>query len=200
MVEENIQKNNKEENKKEDTQKEQREIEGIDGLSKCQKERDEYLDGWKRAKADLINYKKDEAKRFEKIVMFSNESLIRELINILDSFDLALAALGRPQNDAEHTQNNAEIPRESASSHYAAPYEKGLYLIRQQLEDILKRVGLERIIVSVGQPFDPGLQEAIASIESDKPSGTIIEEVEKGYLLNGKLIRPARVKVAKQNH
>jgi len=56
---------------------------------------------------------------------------------------------------------------------------------------------LERIIISVGQPFDPGLQEAVAEIESDKTSGTIVEEVERGYLLNGKLIRPARVKIAK---
>lgn len=167
---EEIKKNNEE--KLEEKEK----AEEKDELTKCQKERDEYLDGWKRAKADLINYKKDETKRFENVVRFSNESLVRELINVLDSFDLALVALGA-ENDSRK--------------------EKGLYLIRQQLEDILKRVGLERIIVSVGQPFDPGLQEAIASIESDKPTGTVIEEVEKGYLLSGKLIRPARVKVAK---
>ncbi|MEK9168374.1 MAG: nucleotide exchange factor GrpE [Patescibacteria group bacterium] len=145
-------------------------------LEKYQKERDEYLDGWKRAKADLINYKKDEAKRFEMMIKFANESLIKELVNVLDSFDLALISLG---NDGD------------------GKIQKGLYLIRHQLEDALKQQGLERIIVSVGQPFDPALQEAIASIESDKPSGMIIEEVERGYLLNGKLIRPARVKVAK---
>lgn len=147
-----------------------------DVLSKCQKERDEYLDGWKRAKADLINYKKDEAKRFQAVAKFANESLIRELVNVLDSFDLALVSLG-----AEADQKK----------------EKGLYLIRQQLEDILKQGGLERVVVSVGQLFDPALQEAIAQVESDKPSGTIIEEVERGYFLNGKLIRPARVKIAK---
>jgi len=54
--------------------------EELDELAKCQKEKDEYLDGWKRAKADLINYKKDEAQRFENIVKFANESLIRDLI------------------------------------------------------------------------------------------------------------------------
>jgi len=167
---EEIQKNNEE--KLEEKEK----PEEIDELSKCQKERDEYLDGWKRAKADLINYKKDEAKRFEAIVKFSNESLVRELINVLDSFDLALVAL----------ENEADLKKE-----------RGLYLIRQQLEDILKQNGLERIIISVGQPFDPALQEAVAEVESDKPLSTIIEEVERGYLLNGKLIRPARVKVSK---
>ena len=143
-------------------------------LDKCQKERDEYLDGWKRAKADLINYKKDEVKRFEIITKFSQETIIRDLITVLDSFDLALAALEK--------ENKAE---------------KGIYLIKTQLEDILRQNGLERVIISVGQPFDPSLQEAIASIDSDKPSGTIIEEVEKGYLMHGKLVRPVMVKVAK---
>lgn len=143
-------------------------------LIKCQKERDEYLDGWKRAKAELINYKKDEAKRFETMMKFSNESLVRDLIIVLDSFDLALAVLEK--------EGKAE---------------KGIYLIRTQLEDILKQNGLERVMISVGQQFDSGLQEAIASVDSDKPNGTIIEEVERGYMFHGKLVRPARVKVAK---
>ena len=143
-------------------------------LSKCQKERNEYLDGWKRAKADLINYKKDEMKRFEMMAKFSQEAIIKDLITVLDSFDLALAALEKE-----------------------GKVEKGIYLIRAQLEDILKQNGLERVIISTGQPFDPSLQEAIASVDSDKPSGTVVEEVERGYLLHGKLVRPARVKVAK---
>lgn len=146
----------------------------IDELQKCQKEKDEYLDGWKRAKADLSNYKKDEAKRFEQILKFANEGLIRELIAVLDSFDLGLVSLER----------EGEAP-------------KGIYMIRAQLEDVLKQVGLAKIVVSIGQQFDPVYHEAIVSVESDKPSGIILEEVEKGYLLNGKLIRPARVKVAK---
>jgi molecular chaperone GrpE len=149
---------------------------GESEISKCQREKDEYLDGWKRAKAELINYKKDEAKRFEQIAKFSNEILIRDLIVVLDSFDLALVSLGEEGEEKK---------------------QKGLYLIRQQLEDILKQQGLERVVVSVGKEFDPNLHDAVASVESDKPSGTITEEVERGYLFNGKLIRPARVKVAK---
>ena len=145
-------------------------------LLKCRKEKDEYLDGWKRAKAELINYKKDESKRFEIIIKLSNENIIRESINVLDSFDLALIAL----------DNGGD-----------GKTQKGLYLIRAQLEDVLKKSGLERIIISTGEIFDPNIHEAIVSVDSDKPSGTIIEEVERGYLLNGKLIRPARVKVAK---
>jgi len=143
-------------------------------ISKCLKEKDEYLDGWKRAKAELINYKKDEAKRFEMIMKFGTETLIREIIKVLDSFDLALNSLEK--------EGKAE---------------KGIYLIRVQLDDILKQNGLERVIINIGQQYDSSVAEAIASVESDKPEGAIVEEVEKGYLLHGKLIRPARVKVAK---
>jgi molecular chaperone GrpE len=100
--------------------------------------------------------------------------MIKDLINVLDSFDLAIQALGGESK-----------------------MEKGVYLIRAQLEDVLKKYGLERIMVSVGQKFDPALHEAIVSIESDKPSGTIVDEVERGYMLSGKLVRAARVKVAK---
>ncbi|MFA5083945.1 MAG: nucleotide exchange factor GrpE [Candidatus Paceibacterota bacterium] len=143
-------------------------------LGKCQKERDEYLDGWKRAKAELINYKKDEAKRFETVVKLSNEDLIKELLLVLDSFDLGLASLEK--------EGSAQ---------------KGLYLIRSQLKDILKSYGLEEIETSAGKIFDPNTEEAVAELDSDKPSGTIIEEVEKGYLLNGRVIRPVRVKISK---
>lgn len=143
-------------------------------LEKCDKEKEEYLNGWKRAKADYINYQKEEAKRFEEVLKFSNWELVRDLITTLDSFDLAIAALEK--------EGKAE---------------KGMYMIRNQLEDTLKKRGLEKIVISVGQPFDPSLQEAIGEVESDKPAGTIAEEIERGYLLNGRVIRPARVKLAK---
>lgn len=135
---------------------------------------EEYLDGWKRAKAELLNHKKDEARRFESIIRFSNESLIKELLAVLDSFDLAANSL---EEDSK-TQ-------------------KGFYLIKSQLEDILKRNGVEKIKVEIGEIFNPEFHEAVVSINSDKPADTIIEEIEAGYILNGKIIRPTRVKVSK---
>lgn len=134
----------------------------------------EYLDGWKRAKAELLNYKKDEAKRFESIIKFSNESLVKELLTVLDSFDLAVNSL---EEDSKA--------------------QKGFYLIKSQLEDILKRNGVEKIKVEIGEVFNPEFHEAIASVNSDKPADTIIEEIESGYILNGKVIRPVRVKISK---
>lgn len=142
-------------------------------LKKCEAERDEYLNGWKRAKADYINKEKDETKRFEEVAKFANKELVRDLITILDSFDLAVSAM----KDGEHSG--------------------GFNLIRSQLEDTLKRHGLEQIAVAVGAPFDPGLHEAIAEVESESPPGTVAEEVERGFLFNGRVIRPARVKLSK---
>jgi molecular chaperone GrpE len=143
-------------------------------LEKLQKKCEEYLDGWKRAKADFINYKKDELGRLAEMARFANEDMIRDLIVVLDSFDLGLITLEGKGIES-----------------------KGFYMIRTQLEDALKKRGLERVIISVGSPFDPNLQEAIVEVESENPSGTVVEEVERGYTLNGKIIRPARVKVAR---
>src|SRR3990167_1504323 len=107
---------------------------------KLKQERDEYLNGWKRAKADLINYQKDEGKRFEEMVNYSREMVIGDLIPVLDSMELALKA--EPQND-------------------------GLQRIRIQLEDMLKRYGLEKIKVSPGDPFDTNLHESVGEIETN---------------------------------
>ncbi len=156
----------------EDLEKEISEIK--EKLASAEKQRDEYLDGWKRAKADFINYKKEETERFSMFAKFGNEALILELLVVLDSFNLGLAIL---KDDALA--------------------EKGISLIKNQLEDLLKKHGLEKIAVSAGEKFDPGHHEAVSEIESEHLPGTIAEETEKGYTLNGKVIRPARVKVAK---
>lgn len=142
-------------------------------LKKCEADKKEYLDGWQRAKAELINYKKGEAKRFEEFVRYAAEGIVAEVVQVLDSFDLAL----------QH-----EMPKE---------VERGIVLIRSQLEDILRRRGLEPIS-AIGQRFNPALHESIGEVESEKEEGTVVEELQKGYRLNGRLIRPARVKVSKK--
>jgi len=147
-------------------------------LAETEKRRDEYLAGWQRAKADHLNYKKDEVKRLEEFARYGNEDFLLELVGVLDNFDLAIAALEKQ-----------------------GPVEKGVYLIRTQLEDMLKKRGLERIPITLGGPFDPAVAEAIA--EGDPPAGgkappgSVIEEIEPGYRLYDKILRPARVRVAR---
>ena len=144
-------------------------------LKEVKKDRDEYLDGWKRAKADLINYKRDELKRLEEVVHFANEDMIRDLITVLDSFELALASM----KDDD-------------------PSEKGIYLIKIKLEECLKKKGLKKIEVETGDAFDPAYHEAVGVTEDESAkSETVAEELEAGYTLHEKVIRAAKVKVFK---
>ncbi len=142
-------------------------------LRDLKRERDEYLDGWKRAKADLANYKRDELKRLEDMARFGNEELIKEFITVLSNLELSLSVLEKN-----------------------GPVEKGVYMIKNQFEDILRRQGITRINASPGAVFDPTVHEALYA-EDGGESGTVAEEIETGYMLNGKVLRPAKVKVFK---
>jgi molecular chaperone GrpE len=145
-----------------------------DALTECERLRDEYLDGWKRAKADLANYKKEEMERFAAVIKFGNEALVKELLIVLDSFDLGIAAL-EDANPAKH----------------------GMRLIESQLLEILKRQGVERITASPGEQFDPSKHEAVGEAPSESPPGAIVEEVGRGYVISGKVIRASRVIISK---
>lgn len=144
-------------------------------IEELEKEKNEFLDNLKRARADLINYKKNEAERFEEFSKFSLSVLIKELIEVLDSFDLGIA-----------------MTKEEDSGY------KGLVLIRTKLYDILKKFGLEEIKVVKGEVFNPNYHEAVLEVDDkDLPAGSIFDVLEKGYLLNSRVIRPAKVKVVK---
>lgn len=141
-------------------------------LNRCETEKKEYLDGWQRAKADFINYRKDDGARMEDMARFIVTGLIQDILPALDSFELGLR--NNPQNN-----------------------ERGLMLVHLQLLDVLKKRGLEEIAVSTGDVFNPEIHESIGEIESDIASGAIAEEAQKGYRLQGKVIRPVRVRLAK---
>lgn len=149
-----------------------------EGLRQCQKEKGDYLIGWQRAQADLINYKKRQEERFTDMQKLMNGRLIVELLSVLDSFN------GAPVRDA--SQSDA-----------GGPEINGLREIRDQFWEILKKYGLEEI-KCLGTKFNPELHEAIMSVESvEGEDDIIVEEFQKGYLLNGKVIRPSRVKIVK---
>ena len=144
-------------------------------LADAERERDEYLAGWQRAKADFLNYKKEEMARLQDAIKYGSEDLAKDLISVLDNFDLALRSLER-----------------------SGPVEKGIYLIRSQIEDILKKRGLARMEIKPGDPFDPATMEAMTETPSDLPPGTVAEEIEPGYRLHEKVLRASRVILSKQ--
>lgn len=145
-------------------------------LKKCEKEKNEYLDGWKRTKADFINYKKEEAERMERLITALKEKIILDFLPVLDNFYLA----------------EKEIPEEERKEKNI----KGLLQIKSQIKEIFKEAELEEI-KSIGEKFDPYLHEAVEMIEGEGESGTITEDVQKGYKLKGEVVRPAKVKVLK---
>ena len=146
-------------------------------LEECQKKTEEYLAGWQRARADFLNYKKEEIERISEFLKYAGEELILKILPILDNFELVEKKLSEDLKDDEQV--------------------KGLLQIKTQLQDFLKNQGVEEI-KSVGKKFDPNFHEAVEGLEKkDAEPGTIIEEVKKGYTFQGRVLRPARVKIIK---
>jgi molecular chaperone GrpE len=126
-----------------------------------------------RSAADLENYKKRAAKEREEVMRYGIERLVRELLPVLDSLERALTAA--PKDD---------------------PLASGVELTRRMLHDALSRFGV-RSFTTAGERFDPRVHEALMSIATaDRPPGVVIEEQQRGYFLNDRLIRPAAVIVS----
>lgn len=148
-----------------------------DRLKKAETEKQEYLTGWQRAKADLINARKrDESDRAE-FIKFANERLIEGLIPVLESFELAMA--------------NREV-WEKADKNWRV----GVEYIYSQLKKALSDAGLEEVD-PVGKPFDHNRDEAAEYISVDNESDhhKVVSVIQKGYNLNGRPMRPPKVKV-----
>jgi len=146
-------------------------------LEECQKQKEEYLAGWKRERADFINYKKTEEERVNKLIEFANENLILKILSVLDNIYIA----------------EKELPQKLEKNDWV----KGILKIKGQILDFLRKEGIEEI-KCLGESFNPNFHEAVESAQAKNyESGIIIEEIKKGYKLNGKVIRPAKVKVAK---
>jgi molecular chaperone GrpE len=141
-------------------------------LEAARRERDQYLDGLRRLKAEFENSRKRQERERTRILSMASEKLVQELLPVLDNLDRALEAGG--------------------------DIREGVQATRDQLADVLGNEGLLPV-ASDGQPFDPNVHEAVMGQPSEEyEEGTILQTYQRGYLLNGKPIRPAKVVVAKQ--
>jgi len=174
-------------------------------IEELKKQKDEYLAGWQRSRADLLNYKKEEMERIGQLINYAKEELILDILPIMDNFEVIEKKL--PEN----------LKKDD--------FVKGLMQIKIQFQDFLKSQGVEEI-KSMGEKFDPNLHEAVEEVEKKDPSSTaelttgqskesgiigeedkssslplaearVFEEIQKGYKINGRLLRPAKVKVVK---
>lgn len=132
----------------------------------------EYLDGWQRAQADFINIRKRDEEAKIEFLKFANADMILQLMPVLDSFELSLS-----HND------------------------KDLEAIYRQLVSILKSNGLEEDN-PLNAKFDPRKHESIGMIKVESPEDDhkILEVAQKGYILSGKILRPAKVKIGEFNN
>lgn len=144
-------------------------------IKALEEERDEFKDKFLRTYADLENFRKRVARDKEELLKFGNEKLLREVLHIKDDLERAV----------EH-QDSSDLDT----------LKEGLALIGRDLDKLLAKFNVEEVKV-VGKPFDPQFHEAMAEAESEQEPGTVTSVYQKGYLYHGRLLRPARVVVAK---
>ncbi|MBB5350522.1 molecular chaperone GrpE [Haloferula luteola] len=129
-----------------------------------------------RGAADLENFRKRAAREREESVRYANQSLLEELLPILDNFEMGMQA----------------AEQEKGSMVFI-----GMSMVRKQLDDFLGNCGAT-VIEAAGKPFDPNLHDAVSQEESSEvEEGTVLRVTRRGYLLRDRLLRPASVVVAK---
>lgn len=153
------------------------EAEQPDPLAQLTAERDQLKDRLLRLAAELENYKKRSEREKAEFLKRANENLLRDLLPVVDNLERAL-------QHAEQADKDSML--------------QGLELTHQELMKVLSRHGLERI-EALGQPFDPERHEAMMQQEDlEAEPNTVINELQKGYLYHGRLLRPAMVVVSKR--
>ncbi len=144
-------------------------------LQIAEQERDEFKDKYLRTYAEFDNFRKRIAKEKAELVKFGNEKLLREILALKDHLDRAL--------DANATPDLKSL-------------REGMSLINREFDKVMTHAQVQTID-AVGKPFDPQLHEALAEEESDQAPGTVLSVFQQGYIYHGRLLRPARVVVAK---
>ncbi len=133
----------------------------------------EYVEHLQRLQAEFENYRKRAEQEKKLIIKQANQELIQKLLNMLDSFELAFKAIKEEDE-----------------------FSKGIKMIYSEFYSTLEKEGLKSINC-LGKKFDPHFNEVLLQEESDKEEGTIIEELQKGYMLNDRVVRFSKVKISK---
>lgn len=144
-------------------------------LAEAKAQSEEHRYHWQRSAADFANYKRRTDEERAQLGQFSTALLIGRLLGVLDDFDRALENVPAEAHDA---------------------WIEGVKLVERKLRSVLEAEGVTPI-EAVGQPFDPNLHEAVAHEETtDHPDNEVIGEVQRGYRLHDRVIRPSLVRVA----
>ena len=145
-------------------------------LEEARRSDEEHRNNWHRSAADFANYKRRTEEERAALGQFANAILINKLLGVLDDFDRALES----------------VPAEQAHD----PWAEGVQLVERKLRSVLEAEGVTQI-EAVGQPFDPNLHEAVVHEDTvDHPDNEVIGELQRGYRLHDRVIRPSLVRVA----
>jgi molecular chaperone GrpE len=146
-------------------------------LSVCKKEKEEYLTGWQKERADFVNYKKQEEERKSNFSEAMRERIIMRFLTVLDSFNMAFA--------------NKEAWEKVDES-----WRKGVEYIYSQMNTVFEEFGVKPV-GEVGESFDPGIHQSIEVVGTDKKENDhkVAKVIQKGYKLGDRVIRPARVNI-----
>ena len=145
-------------------------------LEECQKERQEYLDGWQRARAEMVNLKKQHEEEKKLFTSIGKEKMLLDILPILDNFEAAFSS-----DSWEKVDQNWRI---------------GIEYIHKQFLEVLKNNGIEEF-GSENDEVDFEKYEVVEEVYSDLEKGKIVKIVQKGYKIGDKIIRPAKIKIAK---
>ena len=147
-------------------------------LEKARQEAESNYDHFLRVSAEFENYKKRSSREMGDFRKFANENLIKHLLPVLDNFELALQSAQNGEHD-----KNAIV--------------EGIDLILKELLKVMDNYGVKPI-EALEKPFDPNFHQAVVQEETaDFPDNTVLKEIQKGYLLHDRLLRPSMVVVAK---
>jgi molecular chaperone GrpE len=147
-------------------------------LQEKEKEATDNYDKYVRAVAELENYKKRALRERTDSIKYGNENIIKDILPLVDNLDRAL----------QHTGNSGDFEA----------FKEGLKMLQDQLLCTLEKHGVQRIECA-DKDFDPNVHEAMFQVNSDVHNDNkIVEELERGYILNGRLLRPAKVSVCKR--
>lgn len=145
-------------------------------LLEAKAQADDHYQKFLRTQADFDNFRRRARQEKEEFLKYASAKLVEQLLSVIDNFDRALSS-------SKETKDFDALV-------------KGLEMTSRQLDQIMMAEGLQPM-VTVGEPFNPELHQAIMQVESDEHGeGIVIEEVQKGYILKDKVLRPAMVKVS----
>ena len=150
-------------------------LEGV--LEKKEKELASLHDRLLRTQAEFENYKKRMSREKASMLKFGNESLMREILPIIDNLELSLGHASKVKSIDSMIE--------------------GIEMVKKELLKKLEKFGL-KMVVAKGEKFDPEKHEAVAQVETaESPEGTVVDELQKGYSIHDRLLRPSKVTVAK---